>query len=143
MESRIRAKSLAVIVRPADGALLVTEGGSTTGGRFARPLGGSIEFGELAVDAVKREMHEELGCELASAALLGVLENRFVLNGVPGHEIIFAFRCAPADASIYARDSIPVLDVPGLLATWWTPAEGPQLVPGGLAGLLGKPATGG
>ena len=52
-----------------DGALLVSEveDGSPTG--FARPLGGSLEFGELAMDAIQREFREELACGLLDLSL--------------------------------------------------------------------------
>lgn len=38
--------------------------------RFYRPLGGAIEFGERAADAVQREIREELGAELEALRLL-------------------------------------------------------------------------
>ena len=74
----IRVKALAVIVRPADGALLVCEGADGSVAGYARTPGGSVEFGELAGEAVHREILEELGAELWSASLVAVLENRFV-----------------------------------------------------------------
>lgn len=137
MEPHVRVKSLAVIVRPENGAMLVEEGDNRTGGRFARPLGGSIEFGERAVDALGREIVEELGCELSRASFLAVLENHFHQDGVQGHEIIFVFRCDLAEPSLYRRESIPILDVPGLEAIWrHRQARSPRLVPEGLADLL-------
>jgi len=42
---------------------------------FLRPLGGSVEFGETAVDAIRREIREELHAEIADPVLLGVLES--------------------------------------------------------------------
>jgi ADP-ribose pyrophosphatase YjhB (NUDIX family) len=134
----ISVKALAVVARPADGALLVCEGNDDTTGLMARPLGGSVEFGELAVEAVRREFQEELGCGLLNVSLLVVLENRFTLNGVAGHEIDFVFRADLADADLYTRESIPVLDVPGLDAVWWSPrTHQSRLVPAGLADQTG------
>lgn len=135
----IRVKALVVITRPADGALLVSEGGDADGAvdDYARPLGGSVEFGELAREAACREIQEELGCGLTSVALLAVLENRFVLDGEPGHEIDFVFRGELTDASLYRRESIPILDHPSVHALWWSPAtHSSRLVPDGLAELL-------
>jgi ADP-ribose pyrophosphatase YjhB (NUDIX family) len=133
----IRIKALAVIVRPADGALLVCEGDDEPGVSYARPVGGSVEFGELAQDAVRREIQEELGCDLASVSLAAVLENRFILNGVAGHEIDFVFRGELADVSLYDRESIAILDVPGLRAVWWSPTtHRSRLVPDGVRELL-------
>lgn len=68
--------------------------------RFHRAVGGGIEFGELAEQALRREFREELAVELDHAELLGVLENRFTYEGEPGHEIVhvFAVRSAALDA---------------------------------------------
>ena len=52
-------KAMAVIRRPADGALLVSEHAGPD--PFHRPLGGHVEFGEYALDTVHRELREEIG----------------------------------------------------------------------------------
>jgi ADP-ribose pyrophosphatase YjhB (NUDIX family) len=135
----ISIKALAVIVRPADGALLVCEGDDEAGVSYARPVGGSVEFGELVQDAVHREIREELGCDLIAVSLAAVLENRFILNEVAGHEIDFVFRGDLADVSLYDRESIPILDVPGLDAVWWSPeTRRSRLVPEGVRELLAR-----
>lgn len=137
MAPAIRVKALALIARPEDGALLVFEGDNSSGGRFARPLGGSVEFGESALHAVHRELREELGCGLTAVSLAAVLENRFMLDGVAGHEIDFVFRARLRDPSLHARESIPVLDVPGQDAVWWSPrTHRSRLVPDGLGDLV-------
>jgi len=126
----IEVKALALVIRGTDGAVLVSEGENSSGGRYARPLGGSVEFGESAAEAVQREMTEELGCRLLDPLLLTVVENRFVLDEAPGHEIVFVFGGRLADESLYQQDEIPVLDVPGLLALWWRPeTRSSRLVP--------------
>jgi 8-oxo-dGTP pyrophosphatase MutT (NUDIX family) len=51
-------KAMAVIRRPRDGALLVSESDDPL---FQRPLGGHVEFAEYALDTVHREFGEELG----------------------------------------------------------------------------------
>jgi hypothetical protein len=43
-----------------------------------RPLGGSVEFGETARDAVIREFKEELGAEIAITGEPVFIENIFV-----------------------------------------------------------------
>jgi ADP-ribose pyrophosphatase YjhB (NUDIX family) len=64
-----------------------------------RPLGGGVEFGERAADAVVREFREETGRAVAVVELIEVSENLFTYEGRPGHEIVFLFhvRFAPGD----------------------------------------------
>ena len=64
---------------------------------FYRPLGGTIEFGERAIDAVRRELAEEIRATVTRADLLGVLENTFTYQGQPGHEIDFVFEVTVGD----------------------------------------------
>jgi 8-oxo-dGTP pyrophosphatase MutT (NUDIX family) len=52
---------MAMIRRPRDGALLVSEEANPSGELFHRPLGGHVEFGEHATDTVHREFGEEIG----------------------------------------------------------------------------------
>lgn len=67
-----------VLFRRDDGAILVAPGfDPVKQQRFYRPLGGGIEFGERAEDALRREIQEEIGAELRAPRLLGVLENTF------------------------------------------------------------------
>src|SRR4029077_20578498 len=97
----IRVKAFVVVRRP-DGSMLVGENTDpTTGVLFHRPLGGSVEFGERAVDAIVREIREELGCGLVEPVLLGVIENRFSYDGEPGHDVVFVFEGALDDPDIY------------------------------------------
>ncbi|MDA0352188.1 MAG: NUDIX domain-containing protein [Chloroflexi bacterium] len=60
-------------------------------GTYYRPLGGGIDFGERAVDALYREIHEELGRAVELVDRLAVSENIFELDGEPGHQIMFEF----------------------------------------------------
>lgn len=66
---------------------------------FYRPLGGEIEFGERADEALVREFREELDRAVEVEAPLGTVENLFTLRGERGHEIVFEFvvRFAPGD----------------------------------------------
>ena len=67
---------------------------------FYRGLGGEIEFGEPAADAVVREFQEELGRAVEVRAQIGAVENRFTLQDLPGHELIFEYlvEFAPGEA---------------------------------------------
>ena len=80
-DSRQILKAMAVVMRPRDGALLVSEHVAARDPPFQRPLGGHVEFGEYALDTVRREFAEEIGQELTGVRLLGVLENIFGWRG--------------------------------------------------------------
>ncbi len=65
--------------------------------RFYRLIGGGVDFGEHAADAVVREHLEEFGLHVEVLAPLGVVENLFEYEGRPRHEIVFEYvlRFAP------------------------------------------------
>jgi ADP-ribose pyrophosphatase YjhB (NUDIX family) len=139
----IRPLALAVIRRGDD--LLVFEGHDRTKNEtFYRPLGGGIEFGERAVDALRRELREELAAELAGIALLGVLENLFTAFGRPGHEIVFLYAADLLDPTLYERDHVGHVLDDGSPVTWqplrrFTGQNGTApLYPHGLADLLAR-----
>ena len=139
--SRIRVKAVCVCWR--GGEILVNAAfDAVKGERFYGPLGGGVEFGERAADAVRREMREEVGVELTDVTLLGVLENVFVYEGHPGHEVVFVFAARPRDATLYDRDEIVGTESNGQrFVARWIPldhfaAGGPPLYPDGLLSLL-------
>lgn len=131
-------KVLVVIVRPGDGALLVSSEPGPDG--FERPLGGGIELGESSVDAARRELREELDVELEDLDLLGVLENRYELAGEAGHEIVFVYSARLADPAGYDWDERRILDHPAGSPTRvrWRERHDTALplVPAGLGALL-------
>jgi ADP-ribose pyrophosphatase YjhB (NUDIX family) len=92
---RRRDELLLMAVRNDDGAI-----------KGWRPLGGSIEFGERAADALKREFAEELGLAIAEPALLTVIENLYSHHGAAGHEIVFVFETKLADETHYREDAL-------------------------------------
>jgi 8-oxo-dGTP pyrophosphatase MutT (NUDIX family) len=99
---RIRALALCVVRR--DGKLLVLEGYDPTKRQtFYRLLGGGIEFGEYGRQAAAREMREELGAEMIDLRYVGTIENIFIYDGQPGHEIALIFEGAFVDLSLYGR----------------------------------------
>ena len=86
--------------------------------RFFRPLGGAVEFGEAAEEALRREIREELGLEIQNVVRLGIVENRFEYRGQPGHEVVFVFNASFVDAGVYSARTLPIRE-PG----WDGPAE--------------------
>ena len=70
---------------------------------FYRPLGGGIEFGEKAEDAVRRELKEEIDAEVGELRYLGLLENIYTFNGKPYHEIVLIFDGALINSGLYEQ----------------------------------------
>jgi ADP-ribose pyrophosphatase YjhB (NUDIX family) len=112
--------------------------------RFLRPVGGGVEFGERAEDALRREIREELDAEIRNPRLLGVLENVFTYAASPGHEIVFIFDAEFEDASLYEREKIDVREGErDKTATWISLDaldEAEPLYPDGLRALLRETA---
>lgn len=73
---------------------------------FYRPLGGRIEFGERAEEALRREVREEIEMEIESPVYLFTLENIFMFNGSMGHEIVMVYDARLADEGLYAQETI-------------------------------------
>lgn len=105
MSNQIRP--LAICIFRNGDRILVSEGYDPVKREtFYRPLGGGIEFGERAEDALRREAREEIGAEIESPVYLFTLENIFTFNGERGHEIVMIFDARFADKGLYAQDSI-------------------------------------
>ena len=77
---------------------------------FYRALGGGIDFGESSEDALRREFQEELQAELTNIKLIDCVENLFVYNGKPGHEIIFLYQCDFVDSKFYEAEEISFIE---------------------------------
>ena len=128
---------MAVIRRPYDGALLVSEEANPSGEPFHRPLGGHVEFGEYALDTVHRELQEEIGQALTGVRLTGVLENIFQWGGATQHEIVFVFTAAFADEAAYEVTEQAIADdCDRARVIWRMPGTAsPPLYPVGAADL--------
>lgn len=128
---------MAVIRRPRDGALLVSEHVEPSGPLFHRPLGGHVEFGEYALDTVHREIHEEIGQALTTVRLAGVLENIFEWNGDTQHEVVFIFSAALADETAYEIPQQFIRDSDDRTRVIWRPRDtiNPPLYPAGVTEL--------
>ena len=134
-------KAMAVIRRPRDGALLVSEHTDPALAPFHRPLGGHVEFGEYAEATVHREFAEEIGQALTDVVLLGVVENIFEWQGATAHEIVFVYAAAFRDPAAYEMAEQSILDETdgANRVVWRSPAATrPPLYPEGIADLAGR-----
>ncbi len=127
-------KAMAVIRRPRDGALLVSESADPW---FQRPLGGHVEFGEYAADTIHREFLEEIGQVVTDVRLLGVLENIFGWRGGTEHEVVYIFPASFAAAAAYEIEEQLILDDPDRRVLGrQADAVSPPLYPAGLSELI-------
>jgi ADP-ribose pyrophosphatase YjhB (NUDIX family) len=114
----IRVLALGIIWR-GDELLLAESYDPSERQTFYRPLGGGVEFGERACDALIREFTEELGADLVNIRYLATLENIFTFDGQPGHEIILLFQADFADGTLYARDELVTVEAGERVTTAW------------------------
>jgi len=123
--------------------MLVFQGHDPSKGEtFYRPLGGGIEFGEPGIDALRREIREELRVELGDVRYLGTLENLFVYDGRPGHEIVLVYEAMFADDADYERRLEGQESDGGRFEVLWKDindfaVRGERLYPSGLLELMG------
>lgn len=97
-----RIRPLAICIIMHEGKTLVSENFDTVKQQqFYRPLGGGIHFGENGRDAILREITEETGQQALDIVYIGVLENIFICEGEPGHEIVLVYRGRIKDERFY------------------------------------------
>lgn len=73
---------------------------------FFRVIGGSVEFSETAEKAVRRELREELNCEIKNLRFLTVVENIFTYKGERGHEVVFLFKGDLSNKDLYKKGAV-------------------------------------
>ncbi len=73
---------------------------------FYRAMGGGVDFGETSLFALQREFIEEIQAELTNIRYLGCLENLFMFNGQPGHEILQVYQCDFVDPKFYQLEDL-------------------------------------
>ena len=103
--TRIRPLVVAVI-RRKNNVLAVKGYDKSKNQCFYRLLGGGIEFGETAEDALRREFREELGVEITNLRRLEVVENIFIYENQAGHEIVFVYEAEFADKNLYEQEKL-------------------------------------
>jgi 8-oxo-dGTP pyrophosphatase MutT (NUDIX family) len=114
-----RVVALAWIRRPGRNEILVSNSrDEVIGVRFQRLFGGGVEFGERGEEALRRELREELGVRLGAARLTGVVENLFVFEGYPGHEVMLVYETGFADESLYEKDTFAGIEEEPKIGVW-------------------------
>mgnify|MGYP006421657957 CR=1 FL=1 len=73
---------------------------------FYRAMGGGVDFGEYSRDALIREFQEEIQADLTNIRYVACLENIFVYNGQPGHELIQLYQCDFANPDWYETPEV-------------------------------------
>ncbi|MBP6925635.1 MAG: NUDIX domain-containing protein [Candidatus Pacebacteria bacterium] len=115
--SNIRPNALVIIRK--DNYILAEKGvDNNTGKVFYRLLGGGIEFGELAIDALKREIKEELDATMIHEKFLCISQNIFEFNAKQGHEITFLFEGGLYEQALYKKENIRIIDKENSYAEW-------------------------
>src|SRR5689334_17111406 len=80
-----------------------------TGEWLHRPPGGGLRPGESAEDALRREIREELGIELAAVEALGPIDHIWMWNGREVQERAWIFLADAACDPRLARGEAPEL----------------------------------
>ena len=79
------------------------------GKQHYRPLGGGIDFGELSVDCVSREMLEEINIELTEVTFLKHFECVYkTISGTPRHDLVFMYEAKFKDEANYQKEKYQI-----------------------------------
>ena len=90
---------------------------------FYRALGGGVDFGETSLAALQREFQEEIQAELTNIHYLGCIENIFIYNGQPGHELIQFYECDFADSRFYQLEELMFSEGQSQHKALWVPSD--------------------
>jgi NAD+ diphosphatase len=89
--------AVAGIIEMGEGVLLTVRAHEPKAGLYDLP-GGFVDYGESMEEALRREIGEELGLDVAIASYLGSFPNRYVYRNVVYFSADVFFICRPADA---------------------------------------------
>jgi ADP-ribose pyrophosphatase YjhB (NUDIX family) len=109
MDQKPRVKVMCVFLH--NGRTLASKAfDKTKNEKFGRLLGGSLELRETTEEGIRREIREELGCEIENLTLLKVAENLFTYEGNQGHDIVFVFKGDLANKELYEKEIIRIVE---------------------------------
>ncbi|WP_197023280.1 MULTISPECIES: NUDIX domain-containing protein [unclassified Thermosipho (in: thermotogales)] len=105
------------IIRRGDEILVIEENDLKIGKYYYLP-GGGIEFLEKSGDAIRREIKEELNCEVYEVEYKVTIENFFELEGYKCHEMCRIYELKVED-KIYKKEEIKITaDIFPNVAKW-------------------------
>lgn len=115
----IRAKALCIF-RYQNKVLLSQGYDPSKNEHYLRPIGSSIEFAESSLQAIEREVFEEINQQITHQKLLDVIENLFHFDGQQGHEIVFMYEAEFVDPTVYNLSEIQGYETDGstYIAKW-------------------------
>jgi len=116
--NQITGKVMCVFIRNNQDILVGLGYDNVKAKHFGRILGGTIELQEKAEVAMRREIREELNCEIDNLRFIKVIENIFTYQNYLGHEIVFLYQGDLADKSLYEQEKISVIDTSNFEAAW-------------------------
>ena len=133
IENKIRPLALALI-RNGNKILMTPGYDPKKDEHFYRLVGGGIEFGETALEALHREIKEELDLELTDIKFLDVVENIFTFDKRKGHEVVFIYEARFSDPNAYLKEEMVIIDNPQDSAIWLdiTTTDKSKIYPHGL-----------
>lgn len=116
--NQIEVKALCIILRDNKDILVGLGYDEIKQEHFGRVIGGGMYFGETAEEAVRREIREELLCEIENLEFVKLIENIFTYNGEQGHQITFLYKGNLANKNLYKQEKIVVHDTKIFEAEW-------------------------
>lgn len=139
-----KAKTLGILLRDNKILLEELEGKHSKGtGKYYRPIGGTIELGEMSSETIIREFTEEMAVDIEIKSYIGCLENIFRIDENIGHEIIQIYLVEFNNQNLYQKESFEVIEGKKTTYTKWISIEEimngkKTLFPNGLTELLEK-----
>lgn len=86
-----------------------------------RIIGGNLDFGETTNKGIRREVREELKCDIENLKLVDVIDNHYTYNGHKGHDVIFLYKGNLSSEKLYEQDIICIEEPDCTFNAEWIP----------------------
>lgn len=120
IRSSIR-NTVRVLIRRDDKVLMLY--GEYDGEGYYFLPGGGVEFRESLEDSVKREVGEELDVKVIDHKFISTIENIFVLDGMPCHELLHLFQVELSDYGKFIDGTVMDADIYPASYKWLSKEE--------------------